>query len=176
MSVAPPDSFRSVEGVGPDGSIETEQWAEAPHPVVTMTEQGGRDLGSSYWRAVTRFGRGLVGARERAEGVAVRLVVLQRPVLLQLGPPEVAIDGDRIACRYAIQGGLLARRPGGSLTLSQSGDGRPELRVAVHGFHPRLGARTRPHWSGALYHQLEHRLHLAISRRWLRSLTQDGLR
>jgi hypothetical protein len=174
--VAPPDSFRSVEGVGPDGSIETEQWAEAPPPVVTMTEQGGRDLGSSYWRAVTRFGRGLVGARERAEGVAVRLVVLQRPVLLQLGPPEVAIDGDRIACRYAIQGGLLARRPGGSLTLSQSGDGRPELRVAVHGFHPRLGARTRPHWSGALYHQREHRLHLAISRRWLRRLTQDGLR
>jgi hypothetical protein len=176
VSEASPDGFHSVERVGTDGSIETEQWAEAPHPVVSRTEHGGRALGSSYWRAVSRFGRGLVGTRERAEGVAVGLVVVRRPVLLQLGPPEVAIDGNRIACRYPIQGGLLARRPGGSLTLSQSGDGRAELRVAVHGFHPRLGARTRPRWSGALYHQLERRLHLAISRRWLRGLTEDGLR
>jgi hypothetical protein len=168
------DAFRSVERHGPEGSIETEQWVEALRPVVATTEAGGRALGSSYWRAVTHSGRGLVHVHETAEGVDVRLLA-SRPVLLRLGPAELAIEGDHVVCRYPIRGGVLAGRPGGALTLSQSGSERPELRVAVHGFFPRLRPPMRARWSGALYHQLEHRLHLAISRRWLSGLIEDGL-
>jgi hypothetical protein len=167
------EAFRSVERHGPGGSIETVQWVDAPHPVVAWTEAGGRALGRSYWLEVARSGRGLVRGRETAEGVELRLVTL-RPPLLRLGPAEVAIDDDQVGCRYAIRGGLLARRPGGTLTLSQSGRERPELRVAVHGFFPRLGPRARSRWSGALYGMLERRLHVAISRRWFRRLIEDG--
>jgi hypothetical protein len=169
------EAFRSVERQGPEGSIETEQWLVASHPVVAPTEHGGRALGRSYWLEVARSGHGLVRGRETAEGVELRLVTL-RPALLRLGPAEVAIDDDQVGCRYAIRGGLLARRPGGTLTLSQSGRERPELRVAVHGFFPRLGPRARSRWSGALYRLLERRLHVAISRRWFRRLIEDGVR
>jgi hypothetical protein len=170
------EAFRSVERHGPEGSIETEQWVEAPHPVVALTEEGGRALGRSYWLEVSRFGRGVVRGRETAEGMELRLVTL-RQALLRLGPAEVEIDGDRVACRHPIRGGMLARRAGGALTVSQSGCERPELRVAVHGFFPRLGPRRmRSRRSGALYPQLERRLHVAISRRWFRRLVEDGVR
>lgn len=169
------EAFRSVERHGPEGSIETEQWVDAPHPVVASTEEGGRALGRSYWLEVARSGRGLVRGRETAEGVELRLVTL-RPALLRLGRAEVAIVDDYVGCRYPISGGLLARQPGGTLTLSQTGCERPELRVAVHGFFPRLGPRTRSRWSGALYLQLERRVHVAISRRWFRHLIEDGVR
>lgn len=169
------DGFRSVERQGPEGSVKTEEWIEAPHPVVASTEEGGRALGRSYWLEVARAGRGLVRERESADGVKLHLVAL-RPALLRLGPAEVEIDRDRVGCRYPIRGGLLTRRPGGALTVSQSGRERPELRVTVHGFFPRLAPRPGSRWSGALYRSFERRFHVAISRRWFRSLIEEGVR
>jgi hypothetical protein len=169
------EGFRSEERQGPEGSIETEQWVEAPHPVVASTKQGGRALGGSYWLEVARGGHGLVRGLESADGVTLSLLAL-RPALLRLGPAEVGIDGDRVGCRYPILGGLLAKRPGGALTVSQSGREQPELRVAVHGFFPRLEPRARSRWNGALYRMLQRRLHVAISRRWFRRLIEEGVR
>jgi len=68
-----------------------------------------------------------------------------------------------VCCKFAIRGGLLARRAGGSLVLSQSSDG--ELRAALKGFVPRLAARP--------YEWIQRRIHVAISRRFFRSLIAE---
>jgi hypothetical protein len=171
---AAPDRFSSVERENADGSIDSEQWVQVPRAVVPLSGDGARALGRSYWREVARTGRVLVGERETPHGVEIRLVAVW-PTLLELGPAEVEVDDRGIRCRYRVRGGLLARAPGGELVVSQSGLAQPELRVAVRGFFPRLGSRRGLRWSGALYRQLERRLHIAISRRWFGRLIEEGV-
>lgn len=130
-------------------------------PVVRHTDEGARRLGQRYWLAVARASRGLVRSRETAGGVELR--VLGRACVLRLGPAHTSFDADGVRCRYAIEGGLLARRPGGSLTLAET---RTELRAAVEGFVPRL--------SGQAYHHLQHRLHVAVSRRYFTALLAEA--
>ena len=67
--------------------------------------------------------------------------------------------------RYAIRGGILTRHPGGAIRLSQTGGDEPELRAAVTGFVPRL--------HGALYEQIQRRLHVAISRRYFERVIDE---
>jgi hypothetical protein len=74
-------------------------------------------------------------------------------------------DVDEVRCRYPIAGGLLTRRPGGDLSLSQSGSQPTELRAAVRAFVPR--------WSGAWYEQVQLRFHVAISRRYFKRLIAE---
>lgn len=171
---AAPDRFSSVEREHADGSIDSEQWVRVQRSVVPVSGDGARALGRSYWREVARTGRVLVGERETPDGVEIRLVATW-PTLLVLGPAEVEVDDDGVRCRYPVRGGLLARAPGGELVVSQSGQVQPELRVAVRGFFPRLRPRRGLRWTGAVYHQLERRLHVAISRRWFRRLVEEGL-
>lgn len=140
-----------------DGAVDSEQWARSPQPVVAPTADGARRLGHEYWRAVTRSTLGLIRVRER--GGRVRLRVLgMRPTLLALEREDVAVAHDRVACSFRIVGGILARRAGGTLTLTQVGLETAELRVAVKGFYPRLGL---------LYTPLEQRFHASVSRRYL---------
>src|SRR4029450_8002621 len=47
-----------------------------------------------------------------------KLKLLGGPTLLTFGPPELSFDGGLVKCRHAIQGGLLALRAGGSVTLA----------------------------------------------------------
>ena len=76
-----------------------------------------------------------------------------------------------MACRYSIEGGLLARIPAGELTLEQAAGEAVELRSSVRGFHPRLAARPGfPRWTGLLYARGQARLHEAIGRRFLARL------
>ena len=155
----PLGGWRSTQSRLEDGTIVSVQRAVAPAPVVEASEQGARRLGRSYWLEVERAGRGLVRCRVQAAGVQVRLAGLGPP-LLAFGPAEVAVAEGHVGCRYPIVGGLLARRPGGSLGVAQVREGRIELRAAVEGFAPRLRA---------LY-DLQRRAHVAISRRYLRRL------
>ena len=61
--------------------------------------------------------------------------------------------------------------------LSQSGGSVPELRAALTGFVPRLGLRPGyPRWTATLYDQLQRRIHVAISRRFFRSLIEGAYR
>jgi hypothetical protein len=156
-----PDGWGSTDRRGDDGSVESTQRALAPRPVVPVSDGGARRLGRAYGLGVRRAGRGLVRWREDDRGVEVRLLGLRRP-LLTLGPAQPSIGGDRVGCTYAIVGGLLARRPGGTLALAQSGR---ELEVAVTGFAPRLAV---------VYRLLERRLHVAVSRRFFRRLIAEA--
>jgi hypothetical protein len=148
-------SRRALAGWRHDATSES---ATLTRPVVERTEEGARRLGERYWVEVARASRGLV--RPCRTGAAVELRVLGRgPVLLRLAGPEVVVDEERVSCRYRIVGGLLARAPGGVLTLTQSPG---ELRAAVTEYTPRL----RP----GLYTHFQRRFHVAVSRRYFGAL------
>jgi hypothetical protein len=119
---------------------------------------------------VERFMHGLVRADVGVDGqVQLRL----RPsgtVLLAFGPPETRTGNGTTRCTYAITGGLLARRPGGSISFTQEA-APPALASAISGFFPRLAAAPgRPSWTGTLYRQVQRRLHLAVSKRYFAAL------
>jgi hypothetical protein len=98
--------------------------------VVESSESGARWLGKAYWQAVGHFTRGGVRARWTKDGG--RLTLLGGARLLSFGLPELAFSEDVVSCRYAIQGGLLALRAGGSVTLAQRrADDEVELSVIV---------------------------------------------
>ena len=141
-----------------DDEVDSEQWALSPQPVVAPTLEGARRLGHEYWRAVTRSTLGLVRVREsrdtrraaRCSGCARRSS--------RSSPRTSASSTIAWRAPSASSAGVLARRSGGTLTLTQVGLETAELRVAVKGFHPRLGLLFAP---------LEQRLHASVSRRYL---------
>ena len=151
-----PDGWQTTE-TRRNGAVDSEQWARSERPVVEPTLEGAQRLGHEYWLAVTRSTLGLVRVRESADRVELRPLGL-RPALIAFEPAQVAVADDRVTCTFRIVGGLLARRAGGTLALTQVGMESPELRVAVRGFYPRLGL---------LYAPLEQRLHASVSRRYL---------
>src|SRR4051812_44942113 len=143
----------------------------APGPVVEVTERGAEALGAVYWREVERFMHGLVRAEASPDG-SVRLHLQPGGlVLLAFGPPVPAVVDDGVRCTYRIAGGLLARTPDGTISFSQEVGPPLALASEITGFFPRLAARPgRPRWTGALYEQVQRRLHLAISKRYFRAL------
>ena len=168
------DATRSEARQSPSGAVASEQRLRLERPVVSASWDGALVLGRVYWEEVEAFTRGLVRARPRDGGVELALV--GRAVLLRFGPPEARVDGDAVVCRYPILGGLLARAPGGSISFSQQGGERPELRSAIKGFAPRLAARPgRPDWTGALYAHVQARLHRAVGRRYFARLERGEL-
>ena len=158
------------ERVLASGGVESRQRVLAFEPVVENSESGARWLGIAYWQAVNRFTRGSVRARWTDEGG--RLTLLGGASLLTFGPPELAFSDDAVSCWYTIQGGLLALRAGGSVTLAQRRtDDEVELSVIVEEYLPRLAARVgAPRWTGALYAKAQSPFHDAVSRRYFELL------
>ena len=157
MSRAGLEGWRSIHERGEDGAIESDERVGASRAVVPATEAGARLLGERYWLTVRRASFGLVRLRAAGDGSVLRLAGAP---LLRFAPAERAAGTNGVRCSFPIRGGLLARRPGGALVLSQSTDN--ELRAALTGFVPRLGARP--------YDRIQRRIHVAISRRFFRSL------
>jgi hypothetical protein len=156
------DGWRSAHRRSVDGEIESDECVRATRPVVPPTPDGALDLGRLYWREVERASRRIVRLRPDDEGVELCLLGVG-PALLRFGRPEIVVGDAGVGVRYPIRGGVLARRPVGSIMLSQSSSDPPEVCAAVVGFVPRLG-RT------PLYGQLQRRVHVRISRRYFRRL------
>src|SRR5579859_302597 len=153
-----------------DGSVCSLQRLRLERPVVPFSIDGARELGRSYWSVVERSTLGAVRQQERADRVELRLFGWG-PVFLRFGEPRLEADVSRAACHYPIEGGLLARRPGGWLSFEQVRGDDLELRSTIAGFHPRLAVNpTGRHWRDALYKQVQSRIHEAIGRRYLSSL------
>ena len=154
------------------GAFESRQRALVPVRVVEPSESGARWLGVTYWRAVDDFTRGGVRAIWRDQGGRLRL--LGGATLLRFGPPELSYSEVDVSCRYAIEGGLLALRAGGSVTLAQRVEGdRHEVSVTVEEYLPRLAARVgAPWWTGVLYAKGQSPFHAAVSRRYFQLLVQ----
>jgi hypothetical protein len=166
--------WRSSSRQSAAGAIESQQRAHAELPVVDATADGARMLGRRYWLEVERFTRGLV--RPRYSNGRTELRVLGRgPLLLGFEMAQVRVSGSLVVCRYPICGGVLARRPTGAISFSQSGPPDVQLRSAIRGFFPTLAAKPGlPHWTGALYAHVQARLHVAISRRYFARLIAEA--
>jgi hypothetical protein len=162
-------SWHTRERVLASGGFESTQRVLASESVVESSESGARWLGIAYWQAVNRFTRGGVRARWTNDGGRL---TLGGASLLSFGAPELAFSGEAVSCRYAIQGGLLALRAGGSVTLAQRrADEGVELSVIVEEYLPRLAARLgAPRWTGTLYAKGQSPLHAAVSRRYFELL------
>jgi hypothetical protein len=89
-------------------------------------------------------------------------------VLLRFSLPKLDHTTDRVSCRYAIEGGLLALRAGGTVTVQQRRRAdEHELSVEVEGYLPRLAPPTGwPSWVGVLYAHGQRPFHAAVSRRY----------
>jgi len=158
--------WATTERVLESGGFESRQRVVVDEPVVDASASGARTLGVTYWRAVDRFTRGLVGATWSGDGG--RLKLLGGATLLTFGPAELSFDAADVRCRHTILGGLLALRSGGSVTLAQRPFGEQhELSVLVEEYAPRLAAPAGwPEWAGALYLKGQSPFHAAVSRRY----------
>ena len=143
-------------------AVESEERACAPLAIVEASHADGRRLAAAYWREVERTTAGLVRVRETYDGPALR--ALGAP-LLKFGLPRIDAGGDRVTCRYPIEGGLLARRSGGSIAFGQHGN---VLTSAISGFHPRLGLFP------GLYSHVQARIHAAVSRRYFARVLRES--
>jgi hypothetical protein len=173
MSSSVPTGWTTTSNRRVDGAVDSEQRMPAPGPVVESSEHGGAELGVVYWREVERFMRGLVRSRVSTEGEVELLLRPTGTVLLAFGRPEIQTDDGLARCTYPITGGLLARRPGGSISFSQE-TAPPAIASSISGFFPRLAAAPgRPGWTGTLYEQVQRRLHLAVSKRYFAALLRE---
>jgi hypothetical protein len=165
-------SWETSERVLDSGAFASRQRVLVREPAVEASEAGARTLGITYWQAVNRFTRGVIRANWTGDGGKLKLF---GATLLTFGPPELSFDGGLVSCRYAIQGGLLALRAGGSVTLGQRPEGdQQELSVTVEGYLPRLAARVgAPAWTGMLYAKGQTPFHLAVSRRYFELLLRS---
>ena len=165
--------WETSEHVLEGGGFQSRQRVLAAEPAVEASEAGARTLGVTYWQAVDRFTRGCV--RASWTGGGGRLKLLGGATLLTFGPPELSFEGGLVSCRHTIQGGLLALRAGGSVTLAQRPESdQQELSVTVEGYLPRLAARTgAPPWTGMLYAKGQSPLHAAVSRRYFELLLRS---
>jgi hypothetical protein len=157
------DGWSSVHATGVDGTFESVQRARAARPAVDISEAGANVLGSRYWSEAVRASRGIVHCRRVEDGVELHLS-RRGPVLLSFRTARTSLAEDRVSCSYPIRGGLLVRREGGALVLSQIGRDEVELRAAVTGFFPRLGVPLG---------LVQRRIHAAISRRYFAHLIAE---
>jgi hypothetical protein len=166
-------SWETSERVLESGAFESRQRVLVAEPVVEASEAGARTLGVTYWQAVDRFTRG--GVRASWTGGGGKLKLLGGATLLTFGPPELSFDAGLVSCRHTIQGGLLALRAGGFVTLAQRPEGQQhELSVTVEGYVPRLAARAgAAPWTGMLYAKGQSPFHAAVSRRYFELLLRS---
>jgi hypothetical protein len=165
--------WHTTERVLDDGAFESCQRVVFSEARAEASEAGARWLGVTYWRAIEAVTRGGVRARWTGEGGRLRL--LGGAVLFRFGRPELAVGDRDVSCRYAIEGGLLALRAGGWVTLRQrSSAGEHEISVDVEGYLPRLAPRggSLP-WSGILYMKGQRPFHAAVSRRYFELLERE---
>ena len=165
--------WQTTERVRDDGAFESCQSVVLSEPRVEASEAGARWLGVTYWTAVERVTRG--GVRVGWTGEGGRLRLLGGAVLFRFGRPELGVGDGDVSCRYAIEGGLLALRAGGWVTLRQrSSAGEHELSVTVEGYLPRLAPRGgSPPWAGILYAKGQKPFHVAVSRRYFELLERE---
>ena len=159
-----------------EGAVESQQRVVLHEPVVEFTRAGAEYLGLTYWREVERVTRGLIRQREWNGVLELRLLG-RGPSLLRFGRPTIQASSTLVCCSYPIEGGLLAQRPAGEIAFAQVGGSPPVVRSTIRGFFPSLAARQGERdWTGALYSQVQSRVHVAISRRYFARLIREARR
>ena len=162
--------WETAERVLDSGGFESRQRVLVSEPVVEASESGARWLGIAYWQAVDRLHAAACARAGRTTEAGSRCSAARASS--PSGHRSSRSTATLVSCRYAIQGGLLALRAGGSVTLAQRRDGdQHELSVTVEEYLPRLAARARrAQWTGTLYAKGQSPLHAAVSRRYFELL------
>jgi len=148
---------------------DVEQRVDLPRAVVEPSEQGALALAQAYWDEIARLTLGLVRARPAGSGVEI--AVGRRLPLLRFGPPATTASESVVECRFPIEGGLLAKRSGGSLALRQVTAPVPQLAVVVEGYSPRLDSGGPRGLRTFTYRAVQERIHSLIGRRYLERMT-----
>ena len=157
-----------------DERFSSAHWTRLDRPVVASSEEGASRLGRLYFSEVQRITGGLVRPRERTGNVSLTLAGLVD--LITFGSAVPRTGRQCTECRFPIEGGLLVAYSSGSLAIVQREGGSPELGLVVTDYAPRLARRSLSR--RALYDNVQARLHVAISRRFLARMrsTVDELR
>jgi hypothetical protein len=152
----------------PDGTVavrDLEEWSW-DGDAVELGHDAAIALARRYERDIQRSTAGMVRGRFDGDGM-LTLRLLGRLVLLRLGP--LAVQADPVSCRVIlpVEGGLMARRPGGRLELglAHAGPGRLRGWCVVEEFRPLL-----PPWP---YRLVQLPVHQLITRRFLARLAAD---
>jgi len=179
------DSWSATAHDWSTGAVQSVQTAEIALPVAALDEIWSaanlERLARTYWRFLSRVTLGFVRVSYRARGRAIVLIV--PPItLISFHPPEYELGTECGVVRWRIAGGLLVARrgltAGGHLQievrrLGSTDDGRARLRVevAVRNFYPSIATRI----SRRLYDATQSRIHVIITRAFLRSLVRLDL-
>jgi hypothetical protein len=156
--------WESVDELDTEGRSLSRQRARLRAAPVAATEEGAAVLGTAYWRAVRRSTFGAVRPHWTPHAGELRLLGLLP--LLRFGPAELRAEPGSVSFRCEIRGGLLAAGAGGHVRLEQrEREGGAELVATVDEYRPRL--------AGLLHRRVQRPFHLAVSRRWLRSLARE---
>lgn len=145
--------------------ITSHEAVTAARPVVESSPQGAEALAASYWREVEATTQRLVRANAVDGSIDLHLFG-QGPALFRLGPPAILAGLESVTCTYPIVGGLLVGRPGGELALEQLSGNPVVLRSTLTEYVPRF--------AGALYYQVQARIHSLIARRFFARLVRDA--
>jgi hypothetical protein len=135
-------------------------------------------LARSYWDYIRRRTFGLIRVRYRTDSQTVAL--LGRLPLLRFRTPVFSTGDDRASIEWPIERGLLVARDGegrGYLRIEAVRDGAdsPTLRVSstVSNFYPWIrGSGRFARFGTWLYSQTQLRIHIAVTRGFLRSLAR----
>jgi hypothetical protein len=137
-------------------------------------------LARTYWRFLTRVTLGLIRVRYTPTTRAV--VLLTQPFrLLTFDAPEYELDAARGLVRWRIARGLLVARRGRGAGYLQievrraphevPGCERLSVEVAVANFYPAIASGI----SRRLYNATQSRIHVIVTKRFLRSLARLDL-
>lgn len=174
----------SEPGTSEDGSVTTTQCAEVTLPRSELeriwTPEYLERLARTYWRFLTIISLGLL--RVLYTETSRDVVLLARPlVLLRFSAPEYRIEANKGTVTWRIDRGMLVAPSGrgrGSLRLSvtrpavSSGDQvTVTVRSEVASFYPMIAGWGWFSIVGRLlYRATQLRLHVVVTRRFLRSL------
>jgi hypothetical protein len=138
-------------------------------------------LARTYWRFLTRVTLGLI--RVRYTQAERSVVLLASPLrLLTFGAPEYEMDRSRGLVRWRIVRGLLVSRSGRDgegylqIEVRRPPDADPttaslHVEIEVANFYPSIASRL----GRRLYNATQSRIHVIISRAFLRSLARMDL-
>src|ERR1700726_632586 len=167
------------------GVVQSVQAADIVMPAAALDEIWSATnlerLARTYWRFLSRVTLGLLRVSYSESGRAI--VLIARPLtLISFHPPEYEVGPQHGLVRWRIAGGMLVARrgltTGGHLQIEVRregtvGDGRARLliEVAVRNFYPSIAIRI----SRRLYDATQSRIHVIITRAFLRSLVRLDL-
>lgn len=161
----------SGNGLGTGGErLSSAHWTRLARPLVPASERGALTLGDLYLRELRRATGTLVRPRVRGGRVSLTLVGIVDLISFDAAVPATGETG--VECRFPIAGGMLVAHRGGSLSVVQRGGPRPELGLVVDDYAPRLATGR---WvRRVLYDNVQARLHVAISNRFLERMRGEG--